>query len=110
MAMSAVWLNIDGKGVASALQAAAEKLDSSDGEVIVDFASVRRIDADALRAMQGFAHIAEEKEVRVVLRGGSGEVYKVLKLTKLSSRFSFVSHTFDRSGEELRHHAESSAK
>jgi anti-anti-sigma regulatory factor len=107
MATIAVWLNIDGRGVASALQEAAEKLDGDGGDVIVDFASVQRIDSSALRAMQEFAGVAEEKSVKVVLRGVSVEVYKVLKLTRLASKFSYVSRDLDRSGEELTRHAES---
>jgi anti-anti-sigma regulatory factor len=110
MAVIAVWLNINGKGVASELQEAAEKLDSSDGEVIVDFASVRRIDSSALRAMQGFAGKADEKAVKVVLRSVSVEVYRVLKLMKLAPRFTFASRDVGRPGEELLHHAESSTK
>jgi anti-anti-sigma regulatory factor len=97
MAMIAVWLNVDGKGAASALSEAAQKLVGSDGEVVVDFAAVRRIDSDALQAMEGLAGAAEEKAVKVVLRGVSVEVYKVLKLTKLAQRFSFASR--DSEGE-----------
>jgi anti-anti-sigma factor len=110
MAIIAVWLNIDGRGVALALEEAAEKLEGKGGDVIMDFASVRRIDSSALGAMQKFASIAQEKSVNVVLRGVSVEVYKVLKLTKLASRFSYVSRDFDRPGEELIHHAEPSTK
>jgi anti-anti-sigma regulatory factor len=91
MTMIAVWLNMDGKGAAAALSEAGQQLDSSDGEVVVDFAAVRRIDSDAFGAMEGLARAAEEKAVKVVLRGVSVEVYKVLKLTKLATRFSFAS-------------------
>lgn len=87
----AVWLNVDEKSVLSALQEAAEKLDGAEGEVVLDFASVRRIDSSALRAMEGFASIADKKAVKVVLRGVNVDVYKVLKLVKLAPRFSFVS-------------------
>ena len=34
--------------------------------------------------------IADEKGVKVVLRGVNVDVYKVLKLVKLASRFSFL--------------------
>ena len=44
MAMMAVWLKIDEERVVQALQEAGEKLDSAEGEVMLDFSSVRRID------------------------------------------------------------------
>ena len=91
MAMIAVWLKIDEERVVQALQEAEEKLDSVEGEVALDLSSVRRIDASALRALEGFAGMADDKGVKVVLRGVNVGVYKVLKLVKLTSRFSFVS-------------------
>jgi anti-anti-sigma regulatory factor len=91
MAMIAVWLKIDEERVVQALQEAGEKLDGVEGEVVLDFSSVRRIDASAVRAMEGFADTADDKAVKVALRGVNVGVYKVLKLVKLASRFSFVS-------------------
>jgi anti-anti-sigma regulatory factor len=91
MAMMAVWLKIDEERVVQALQEAGEKLDSVEGEVVLDFSSVRRIDGSALRGMEEFAGIADDKGVKVALRGVNVGVYKVLKLVKLASRFSFAS-------------------
>ncbi|MGD0823309.1 MAG: STAS domain-containing protein [Terriglobales bacterium] len=91
MEMIAVWLKIDEGQVVQALHEVAEKLDSLEGEVALDFSAVRRIDAKALRALEEFATIAGGKDVRVVLRGVNIGVYKVLKLAKLGSKFSFVS-------------------
>jgi anti-anti-sigma regulatory factor len=91
MAMIAVWLKIDEKRVAQALQEAEKKLDSVAGEMALDLSSVRRIDPNALRAMKEFADLADIKGVKVVLRGVDVGVYKVLKLVNLASRFSFVS-------------------
>jgi anti-anti-sigma regulatory factor len=90
MAMTAVFLNIDDQRVVPALQEAGEKLDSTQGETVLDFSSVRRIDSSALRALEEFARLADEKAVKVVLRGVNVDVYKVLKLMKLTRRFSFV--------------------
>ena len=90
MAMISELLKIDEERVVQGLQEAGEKLDGVEGEVILDFSSVRRIDASALKAMEEFAGIADDKSVRVVLRGVNVDVYKVLKLVKLTSRFSFV--------------------
>jgi len=67
-----------------------KKLDSAEGEVVVDFSSVGRIDPSAIRALEGFADAADDKGVKVVLRGVNVDVYKVLKLVKLGSRFSIV--------------------
>jgi len=44
-----------------------------------------------VEALQEFTGIAENKGVKVVLRGVNVGVYKVLKLVRLASRFSFVS-------------------
>jgi len=90
MAMIAVWLKIDGERVLDALQEAGEKLDGADGEVVLDFSSVGRIDPSALRALEKLAGIADDKAVKVVLRGVNVSIYKVLKLVKLARRFSFL--------------------
>ena len=90
MATIAAWLSLDEKRVVPALQEAAEKLDGAEGEVVLDFISVRRIDSRGLRAMEEFASIADKKAVKVVLRGVNVDVYKVLKLLKLTQRFSFL--------------------
>ena len=73
------------------LQEAGEKLDAAEGEAVLDFSSVRRVDASTLRALEEFAGIAEKKAVKVILRGVNVDVYKVLKLVKLTRRLSFVS-------------------
>ena len=90
MAMNAVFLNIEETRVVSALREAGEKLDGTEGEVVLDFSSVRRIDSNALPAIEELARIADKKSVKVALRGVNIDVYKVLKLVKLSRRFSFV--------------------
>jgi len=91
MAMIAVWRKIEEERIVQALREAGEKLGSIEGEVALDLSSVRRIDPSALRALEEFAGIADDKGVKVVLRGVNVGVYKVLKLVKLGSRFSFVS-------------------
>jgi anti-anti-sigma regulatory factor len=91
MAMTSVWLNIDEKGLVPALHDAADKLDSAEGEMALDFSSVRRLDSSAVRAMEELARKADEQAVKIVLRGVNVDVYKVLKLVKLAPRFSFAS-------------------
>jgi len=90
MAMAAMWQKIDEERLVLALREAEDKLDSAEGEVVLDFSSVRRVDPNAIRAMQEFANTADDKAVKVALRGVNVDVYKVLKLVKLTSRFSFV--------------------
>ncbi len=90
MAITAVWLKIEQARLVQALQEAGGKLDSTEDEVIVDFSSVPRIDASGLIAMEQFVGIADHQGVTVALRGVNVSVYKVLKLVKLTSRFSFV--------------------
>jgi anti-anti-sigma regulatory factor len=91
MATIAVMLKVDGEGVVQSLQHAGEKLDTANGQLIVDFSSVRRVDPAALAAMEEFAGIAEARGVKLALRGVNIEIYKVLKLAKLAARFSFLS-------------------
>jgi anti-anti-sigma regulatory factor len=111
MAMVSVWLNADEKGVVPALEEARKMLDGAEGEVVVDFASVRRIDLGGLRAIEGLASAAEQKAIKVVLSGVNIDVYKVLKLVKLAPRFSFVSSNGDRNLTESEgSHAESAGK
>ena len=90
MATMAVWLKIDEGRVVQALQEAGETLNSCGSELLLDFSSVRRIVPGALRVMEEFAGIADGKGVKVVLRGVNVDVYRVFKLVKLASRFSFV--------------------
>lgn len=90
MSAIALFLNIDEKRIVPALQEAASSLDCAQGEAVLDFASIRRIDAAALRALEDFVRAADDKCITVALRGVNVDVYKVLKLVKLAQRFSFV--------------------
>jgi len=89
MAKNDVWLKINGEGVVQTLQRALEQLEKAEGEVHLDFSSVLRVDPSALRAMESLAG-AVNGDTKVVLRGVSVDVYKVLKLMKLAPRFSFL--------------------
>ena len=90
MSLMAVGLKIDEQRVVQALQEAGEKLDIAEGEVMLDFSTVHRIDVSGLMALEQFAGRADDKGVKVALRGVNVSVYKVLKLVKLTSRLSFV--------------------
>lgn len=89
MALTVVWLKFDEERIAQALQEAMGKLNSIENKVILDFSSVRRIDSGELRVMEDFVGIADSRGVKIVLRGVSVDIYKVLKLVKLAPRFVF---------------------
>lgn len=84
------WYKVDGDRVAEALHDAQEKLNCAEGEVLLDFSAVLRIDPSGLRAIEDFAAEADQKSAKVTLRGVNVDVYKVLKLARLAARFCFV--------------------
>jgi len=86
----AVWLKIEAERVVSSLHQAAQKLDKAKDEIILDFSSVRRIDSGAVREMEELIGAADDRAIKVGLRGVNIHVYKVLKLMKLAPRFSFL--------------------
>lgn len=86
----AVLRKVDKENVPSILQGIEKSLDRSQGEVVIDFSSVTRLDGVALRSLVEFAKKAETASVKVILCGVNVDVYKVLVLMKLTSRFSFV--------------------
>lgn len=91
MSTKALYLNIEEELIVPALQEAVLGLDDAQGEAVLDFSSVRRIDSSALRALEDFGRAADEKTIKVILRGVNVDIHKVLKLLKLTQRFSFVS-------------------
>ena len=72
------------------IQEAIAKVHSGDSEVVLDFSSVLRVDADVVGAMEELAGLADGKSVQVVLRAVNTDVYRVFKLLKLTRRFTFV--------------------
>jgi anti-anti-sigma regulatory factor len=81
---------VNGENVAQALEDIGAKLTGSEGEVVLDFSGVRRIDPAGLRAFEDLASVADEKTVKVVLQGINVDIYKVLKLARLTARVTFV--------------------
>ena len=90
MATIAAWLKVDEAHLVHDLQELGERLDAADGEVVLDWSSVQRIDPGAVKALQALADTAADKNINLSLRGVNVEIYKVLKLVKLAKRFSFV--------------------
>ena len=90
MATSSLLTEVKAEDLAECLARASQKLDDANGEMLLDFSQVCRIDPAALKALLDLASAAEPKKVKVILRGLNVDVYKVLKLMKLASRFSYV--------------------
>jgi anti-anti-sigma regulatory factor len=63
-------------------------LENAGDDVVLDLSLIRRVDASGLKALESLADTAVEKNVKVRLQGVSVEVYKVLKLVKLTRRFT----------------------
>jgi anti-anti-sigma regulatory factor len=90
MATIADWMKVDGGHVADALREAVNKMGAADGEMVLDFSGVERVDAKAVTALEELAVKAKEKSVRIVLRGVNVGIYKVLKLARLDREFGFL--------------------
>lgn len=91
MTTTAAWIRVDPERPAHALQQeAVESVKSAEGEVVLDFVSVLRIDASVVRALEELAGLADNRSVKVVLRAVNVDIYKVLKLLKLTQRFCFL--------------------
>ncbi len=86
MATNAVSMVVDDGHLLTVLQQARKQLESAGSEVVLDFSAVRRVNSGALTELQTLAETARGK---LVLRGVNVEVYKVLKLVKLTGRFRF---------------------
>jgi anti-anti-sigma regulatory factor len=89
-AMVAMLLKMDPENVGQGLQLAAGNLATADGEMVLDFSSVTRINSTDLREIENLVGLADDKAIKVGLRGVTIDVYKVLKLMKLVPRFSFL--------------------
>jgi anti-anti-sigma regulatory factor len=90
MATIAVLHKVDEKRVADDLNEVVAKLGNSDGEVVLDCSSLQCIPPSAVQALALLATTAETKATKIVLLGVNVHVYKVLKLARLTSQFSFV--------------------
>jgi len=87
---TASFLLIDKESPAKTLREARENLSAADGELLLDFSSVRHIDAGTLKALEDLAQAAEKAEVAILLRGTDVAIYKVLKLAGLTSQLQFI--------------------
>ena len=81
---------VNSENVAQVLGEIGARLSGAESDVVLDLSGVRRIDPTGLSAFEDLAAAADEKAVKIVLRGVNVNVYKVLKLARLTARFSFV--------------------
>jgi anti-anti-sigma regulatory factor len=82
------YFEIDAEGAAVALEGVREKLDAG-AEITLNFSRITRVEPGVIRALDALARTAKEKPAALTLRGVNVEVYKVLKLARLASQFSF---------------------
>jgi len=90
MATSSVGPRPEATDMVRALRQYHEKIDSAEGLLVLDVSALRRIDSQVLTALEELADAAKRKNVTLALRGLDVSVYKVLKLLKLSSQFSYL--------------------
>lgn len=75
----------------SMIRNAAEQLGSGGNELVLDFSSLRRIDAAGLLELEELAAKARQNSVKITVRGASVDVYKVLKLVAVAGQFTYLS-------------------
>ena len=90
MATIADWVKIDANRVAQNLNEVTQKLVAAEGEIVIDFSAVPKVDAAALAALENLTNEATNTKVKLVLKGVSIDVYKVFKLANLTRHFSCV--------------------
>lgn len=90
MATVAEWVKVDGERAMASLEEAQDKLGGAHGELVLDFTALRRIDGPALAALEKLTNVADEKKIKLVLRGVGVDIYKVLVLARLTPRLTFL--------------------
>ena len=90
MTTNRVWLNVDPECLVLQKDAV-EKLQSAEGELVLDFSSVVRIDSRAALAMEELADLASQRSQKIELHAVNTTMYRTLKLLKLAPRFTVLS-------------------
>ena len=90
MATNGTWFKIDEKHTMQDLQTAANSVNRADSELVIDCSELARLDPRGVATLGALANKADEHEVKVVLHGVNVDIYKVLRLVKLTARFSFT--------------------
>ncbi len=89
MATNTVSPQIDGQQGASSIQDVIRLWNPENRELRLDFSGVQRIGPEVLRLLEALAAKAANPPVKVVLSGVNVDIYRVLKLAGLASRFGF---------------------
>lgn len=82
--------SVDEQKLVFQLGSIAKDMQGEPREIALDFSSVSRLSSKDVIAIEAFVRTAEDKKVKVTLRGVNVPIYKSLKLVKLARRFSFV--------------------
>jgi ABC-type transporter Mla MlaB component len=90
MATISEWVKIESETLSTSLKQAHQKVSLAQGDVVLDLSSLLRLDTETLLGLEELLSFADEKQVKLAMRGVTIDVYKVLKLSRLSSRFAFV--------------------
>jgi anti-anti-sigma regulatory factor len=90
MTTNSAWIKVDPERIIDALKHEAFDQIENGQCVVLDFSSVSRVDAGSLKALEGLAHLARERSAQIALQGVSLDIYKVLKLVKLTPHLSFM--------------------
>jgi anti-anti-sigma regulatory factor len=90
MTSNRVWLNVDPECLVLHDEAV-ETVGRAEGELVLDFSSVGRIDSRAALAMERLADLSSQRSQKIELRAVNTTIYRTLKLLKLAQRFTVVS-------------------
>jgi anti-anti-sigma regulatory factor len=95
IATMAMRFRVEQERITPILQEAAQSVEKADADLILDFSSVRRLDASAIGALEKLTQTAETRGVTVRLSEVNVDVYKVLKLVKLTTKLEFLAKAND---------------
>lgn len=90
MTTNAVWIKLDPERIIDGLKHEAFDQVENGQCVVLDFSSVKRVDAGGLKALEQLARLAHDRSSQITLLGVNLEIYKVLKLVKLTPQLSFL--------------------
>jgi anti-anti-sigma regulatory factor len=90
MTTNRVLLNVDPECLVLQMEAV-ETLRRAEGELVLDFSAVVRIDSRAVLAMERLADLASQTSRKIELRAVNTTIYRTLKLLKVAPRFTVLS-------------------
>ena len=90
MGTVAMLVNLEDGTLAAALEEVSGRLENGGRHLVLDFSSVERLSTAEVHAIDEFTRTADEKGVKVIIRGLDVELYRALKLAKLPVRLSLI--------------------